>query len=98
MDKERCACAACLKPTARKPARGQTARCRAMGYEVFRLKWHDAWVVCTLPHESAIVSKTRSWRTSGFTYGFFTALFASFAEPCRRFCSVNFIFVDLTFL
>jgi hypothetical protein len=60
MENERCACAARLRTTARKPGQDQAAQCRAMSYDVFRLKWHEAWVVCTLPHESAIVSKTRS--------------------------------------
>ena len=44
---------------------------RDAGYEVFRLKWHEPWVDCTLPHERAMVSKTRSCRNIGLTYGFF---------------------------
>jgi hypothetical protein len=36
-------------------------------YEVLRLKWQECWVDCTLPHESAMVSKTRSCLTAGLT-------------------------------
>jgi hypothetical protein len=36
-------------------------------YEVLRLKWQAPDVLCTLPHDSAIVSKTRSCRIIGFT-------------------------------
>jgi hypothetical protein len=49
---------------ARKPLKkaGPRRGCpsRAEGYEVLRLKVQDAWVVCTLPHVRAMVSKTRS--------------------------------------
>jgi hypothetical protein len=34
-------------------------------YEFFRLAWHWPSVVCTLPQANAMVSKTRSYRTSG---------------------------------
>jgi hypothetical protein len=35
-------------------------------YEFFRLVWHGPPVPLILPHASAIVSKTRSYRNVGF--------------------------------
>lgn len=64
-------------------------------YEVLRLKWHEACVVCTLPQDNAMVSNTRSCRTSGFTYGFLAARFASPAGATRCFWSVEFVFTYL---
>jgi hypothetical protein len=42
-------------------------------YERFRWKLHWACVGLTLPQESAMVSKTRSKRIDGLTYGFLAA-------------------------
>ncbi len=36
-------------------------------YDAFRLRLQFCWVPLTFPQESAIVSKTRSERTAGFT-------------------------------
>ena len=46
----------------------QNPRCchRLPGYEALRLLWHGACVDCTLPHRSALVSKTLSQRKAGF--------------------------------
>jgi hypothetical protein len=60
-------------------------------YEVLRLKWQEPCVDCTLPQDSAMVSKTRSWRTAGFTYGFRAAVLAS-AGAVLCFSSLEFVF------
>src|SRR5579863_7542447 len=49
------------------------------------------------PQDSACVSKTRSCRTSGFTYRFFTAGLTPSAVSSRSFCSVDFIFTSARF-
>jgi hypothetical protein len=60
-------------------------------YETFRLRAQLNDVVCTLPHDSAMVSNTRSCRTSGFTYGFFTVRFVPSAEASWFFRSMVFM-------
>ena len=61
-------------------------------YEFLRLKWHEPSVVRTLPQDSAMVSKTFSYCTVGFTYGFFAVPFAASVGATRFFCSVEFVF------
>jgi hypothetical protein len=40
--------------------------CAPAGQEFLRLWAHEDWVVCTLPHDSAMVSKIFSCRNEGF--------------------------------
>ena len=54
------------QPARTESSRGATLKREHRGiplkssYDVLRLKWQANCVVCTLPHESALVSKTRS--------------------------------------
>ena len=52
-------------------------------YEAFRLLRHCDCVDCTLPHRSALVSKTLSQRKAGFSYGAFR--FGFCANPGRSY-------------
>lgn len=54
------------------------------------MKWQPPCVDCTLPQLSAIVSKTRSCRTIGFIYGFFS-VFSTSLSGGSRFWSVESI-------
>jgi hypothetical protein len=58
-------------------------------YEAFRLFLHCDCVDCTLPHRSALVSKTLSQRKAGFWYGAF------FFGVCVPFCCSSLLIAVL---